>query len=313
MPDAKTLNATRAGFMRRASAPDVNPHALKLAYLIAFKHMDSATGTARPSQDTLAAGLNVSIRTVQRLLDILTPLGLVIVPGHGPGRSATYWIDLDKTTPMSPINTTSMSPMGARKGDNRRQRTRHQTTEKATPVSPPLKKNLQEDSKKEEYISEPSSFASPDAGQDTRESGGKNRAANASRNCRNSKNVTRVSAPDLAAFAEFWAIYPLKVGKLDAEKAYLAKAKAGVATAVMNAGAARYAAERSGQDPKFTKHPTKWIKGECWNDEPSSTGPPTIDEHGNVIDTPSPRPSRPQTIEEAADEVRAMYPGGKWD
>ena len=45
------LNATRAAFMRRASAPDINALALKLAYLIAYKFMDSTTATARPSQD----------------------------------------------------------------------------------------------------------------------------------------------------------------------------------------------------------------------------------------------------------------------
>ena len=44
----KDFNKARASFMRRASAPHVSPFALKLAYLIAFKHMDSKTRTARP-------------------------------------------------------------------------------------------------------------------------------------------------------------------------------------------------------------------------------------------------------------------------
>ena len=95
MPDAKTtnLNTIRAAFMRRASAPDINALALKLAYLIAYKYLNSETGTAHPSQDTLARDLNVTTRTVRTLLDILQPLELVILPGHGPNRASTYWID----------------------------------------------------------------------------------------------------------------------------------------------------------------------------------------------------------------------------
>jgi hypothetical protein len=131
------LNAIRAAFMRRASAPDISPTALKLAYLIAYKYMNNETGTARPSQDALARDLRASVRTVQRLLDILGPLGLVISPGHGPNRASTYWIDPDKATPLSPI--------GDRKGDIQRQRTRHPATEKATPMSPQLKKKNQEE------------------------------------------------------------------------------------------------------------------------------------------------------------------------
>jgi hypothetical protein len=142
---SSNLNTLRAGFMRRASAPDISATALKLAYLIAYKYMNNDTGTARPSQDTLARDLAVSVRTVQRLLDILQPLGLVIIPGHGPNRASTYSIKPDKATPTSPVNTTPMSPIGGRKGDIQRQRTRHPAPEKATPVSPQLKKKNQEE------------------------------------------------------------------------------------------------------------------------------------------------------------------------
>jgi hypothetical protein len=42
----------------------------------------------------------------------------------------------------------------------------------------------------------------------------------------------------------------------------------------------RYAAERAGQPPKYTKHPATWLKGGCWADEPTnpsnnSPRPPT--------------------------------------
>jgi hypothetical protein len=34
-------------------------------------------------------------------------------------------------------------------------------------------------------------------------------------------------------------------------------------------GAKRYAAERAGQDGKYTKHPATWLNNECWADEPA--------------------------------------------
>jgi hypothetical protein len=97
-PTAQELNKIRAAFMQRASAPNIPPHALKLAYLIAFKYMNRKTWSARPAQETLARDLNVSVRTFQRLTDILEPLGLVIVPGDGRGHASTYSIDPERAT-----------------------------------------------------------------------------------------------------------------------------------------------------------------------------------------------------------------------
>ena len=128
------FNKLRVAFMERASAPTVPPHALKLAYLIAFKYMNRKTMTARPAQETLARDLNVSVRTVQRLLDILEPLGLVIVPGDGRGLASTYCID--------PERVTRVSSFSAQKGDKKG---RQKPPKRVTPVSPQLKKN-QEDS-----------------------------------------------------------------------------------------------------------------------------------------------------------------------
>jgi hypothetical protein len=131
----KSLNEVRAAFMQRIAAPSIPPHALKLAYLIAFKYLNRQTWTARPAQDTLAADLNVSVRTVQRLLDILEPLGLTVVPGDGRGRASTYSID--------PERATRVSSFEAQKGDKKG---RHPTTKKGdTGVAPTKKKNQEAD------------------------------------------------------------------------------------------------------------------------------------------------------------------------
>ncbi|WP_409191043.1 helix-turn-helix domain-containing protein [Bradyrhizobium sp. RDM4] len=317
---ATNLNTTRAAFMRRASAPDINALALKLAYLIAFKFMDSATGTARPSQDTLARDLAVSVRTVQRLLDILQPLGLVIVPGHGPGRAATYWIDADKATPVSPLNTTPVSPIGGRKGDIRRPNTRHQTTKYTTPVSPPLKKNLQEEEpRKEESESPALDVAAPDSKGDARsepdrKTGQVPKGDNitisdpASETLDTKKTGVNNFAP---TFSDFLAVYPKRVAVAQGEKAWLAKIKAGVDPTEMIAGAKRYGIARIAEEPtderkrwKYTKDPATWINGECWRDEASPVAGVTIDQAGNVI-APPPRPSGPQSIVDVANKIRA--------
>jgi hypothetical protein len=53
------------------------------------------------------------------------------------------------------------------------------------------------------------------------------------------------------------------------------------------AGVLRYAAERSGQDQKFTKYPATWLSKKCWLDEPTTppiTGTTMIDASGNPVD-----------------------------
>src|SRR5262249_39919920 len=116
--------------------------------------MNRQTGTARPAQETLARDLGATIRTVQRMLDLLRPLGLTIVPGHGPNRASTYWIEpkgeTENTTPVSPLNTTPMSPIDA-------PNTRHTATENTTSgdrkhdthVAPTNKKNQEEEPREE--------------------------------------------------------------------------------------------------------------------------------------------------------------------
>ena len=127
------INKTRIAFMERASAPNVPPHAFKLAWLIAYRYLNRKTWTAYPPQERLARDLNVSVRTVQRLLDILEPLGLTIVPGDGRGYASTYAID--------PERATRMSSFAARKGDKKG---RQKAPKRVTPVSPQPIENQEE-------------------------------------------------------------------------------------------------------------------------------------------------------------------------
>jgi hypothetical protein len=69
-----------------------------------------------------------------------------------------------------------------------------------------------------------------------------------------------------AEFQEFYAAYPLKKDPGRAEKAYRTARKATDHATIM-AGVVAYAAERAGQDPHFTKHPTTWLNARAWLNE----------------------------------------------
>jgi hypothetical protein len=85
---------------------------------------------------------------------------------------------------------------------------------------------------------------------------------------------------DGPTFDEFWSVYPLKKAKQTAQKAWLKAllavkkpARAALAAAILE-GAKRYAKERAGQDAKFTRHPSTWLNGGCWEDEPAPASNP---------------------------------------
>lgn len=74
-----------------------------------------------------------------------------------------------------------------------------------------------------------------------------------------------LSAPD--PFDVFWAAYPRKVGKAAARKAWpKAFRAAGHDLQLILDGLEAYKAVP--RDAQFTAHPSTWLNGERWNDEP---------------------------------------------
>jgi hypothetical protein len=89
------------------------------------------------------------------------------------------------------------------------------------------------------------------------------------------------------SFERFYQQYPRKAAKALASKAYRAVITKNLATPQeLLAGAMRYAAERSGHDPKYTKHPTTWLNGGCWADEPVKPIAETIAVDGMPVRPP---------------------------
>lgn len=95
----------------------------------------------------------------------------------------------------------------------------------------------------------------------------------------------RKAGPRPADFEAWWAVYPRKVEKVAARKAFerawdLVDPPDKLATLI--AAATAYA-ERT--DPAFIKHPTTWLNKGCWSDETQETA--------RILTYERPRPAQP--------------------
>jgi hypothetical protein len=70
-------------------------------------------------------------------------------------------------------------------------------------------------------------------------------------------------------FERFWSVWPRerRVAKRTALLAFRRAIKRSSVDDIIE-GAERYARERDGQDHRFTKHPSTWLNGDCWEDSP---------------------------------------------
>ncbi len=71
------------------------------------------------------------------------------------------------------------------------------------------------------------------------------------------------------AFDDFWRAYPKKVARTDAMRAFERASRLAPVNEIIR-GATRYAAERAGEDTRYTKHAATWLNKGCWSD-PSIT------------------------------------------
>ena len=70
-------------------------------------------------------------------------------------------------------------------------------------------------------------------------------------------------------FTQFWKLYPRRVGKRHALKAFTAAVRRGAPVADILKGALTVAEQvKSGnQELAYTKHPATWLNGDCWEVE----------------------------------------------
>lgn len=75
-------------------------------------------------------------------------------------------------------------------------------------------------------------------------------------------------------FDDFWAVYPRRVGKGQAQKSWdRAVNKLKIMPSVIIGGAKRYAAEKKGSDQQYIAHPSTWLNGQRWLDEAGAAEP----------------------------------------
>lgn len=68
-------------------------------------------------------------------------------------------------------------------------------------------------------------------------------------------------------FGEFWKLYPRKVAKANAVKAFKKKCKDEQTYTAIMRGLQNYVTACKGKDPQYIAHPATWLNGERWNDE----------------------------------------------
>lgn len=237
----------------------------KVAYVIAC-HVNRQSGEAWPSIDTIAEIIGVDGRTVARSISQLCEGGHLEKRRGGFGKSNRYVMVERAEAPISIPDTHVTN--GVSIPDS------HVTTENAihdsgvtsfmTPLSPHSRHPCHPNPLTEPFENEPSDLEiyQPASGA--------------------SKETPR-QEDHSEAFEDFWKVYPRHVAKGTAKRAF-EKALKIASTAVIIAGARRYAAERAGQDPKFTKHAATWLNAECWTDEnPAVGGGAIIDPSGTII------------------------------
>jgi hypothetical protein len=86
------------------------------------------------------------------------------------------------------------------------------------------------------------------------------------------------------AFETWWRQYPRKVDKGAARRAFRRVLMKNVATFdELMAGVMRYAMERTGEDPIYTKHAATWLNAESWSNEPLVRPPKPLSTADSMI------------------------------
>ena len=84
-------------------------------------------------------------------------------------------------------------------------------------------------------------------------------------------------------FEAFWAVYPLKLDKRAAFKAFNRALKR-VKLDIIMAGASSYASDPNLPEPRFIKHASTWLNGDGWDNPPLPSSKPVSGQHNKARD-----------------------------
>lgn len=248
-------------------------------------HADRDGRGCYPSQDVLARYTRKSRRQVQRDVDDLAELGLIrsgdarfVAHIRADHRPQVWDLAMERRRPRddthdTPSPESGMTPMTAR-GDTR---DRHGVT----PMSPEPSLEPKEEPKSKDMATaravaahedpQPGLFGDEppppsEADVPARTNGHKRSSAKQKIAWSTSEPPEQYDLDQL--WAAFWRCYPKKVKPLAARKCW-DKAITRADPRDLIDAAATYAKQQA--DPwlaQFTKHPTTWLNGGCWDDEP---------------------------------------------
>jgi hypothetical protein len=204
-------------------------------------------------QETIAELVNVSRSTAQRSLDRLVGFGYL--DGKKQGFQGTNCYRL--------ANCVTHDAIAVTVGNS------NCVTHDASIASPMTHKPEVREPEEEKKETPP---LSPSERKEGRKEGSPTRQERKARQERQAAKANRGQAAD-SEFEAWYAQYPRYVARGAAEKAY-AKARTIASAEELFAGAMRYAAERQGQDPQYTKHPATWLSAKGWLDEPTPSARP---------------------------------------
>jgi hypothetical protein len=275
------------------------PMGLHVATALA-SFVNQRTGDAWPTQETLANMLSITTRAVQRNIAELVERGhleVVISRGwHRPNSYRPIWKDRTSAPGLEPGDTTPASGLDDGRHDasvgSPTRKTRRARRLDTTPASlrhdarrhldttPASYRTIERtierttegtiDSAHARESDPPDRDLLGDRQQKPATRDRQQKPATRQRSATTRKRATPKAEPE--GFDEFYRVYPRHVARGTAERAYSRIiAQGGATPAELLNGAMRYAAERTGEPERFTKHPATWLNGQCWKDAPAAS------------------------------------------
>jgi hypothetical protein len=271
-----TFTSNQFAWLRQVAADGgLSPAASRVAIALTRYFSREQDGAAWMSQATLARDLGMPDRTMRHGLSSLIDRGHVVTKRRGRMETSLYYLalktcdsdrqpiadhdrpavaDHDRQPVATHTGVTGKNLQGDRQKPAR-------VTGNPLPTNS-LKEPLEEPIEKRDSL--PLDLGDEDSGR-----------------------RSRSPSSDIdAEFEEFYRQYPRRVAKEAARKAYVsALSRCAVTPAELLAGVMRYAAERNGKDPQYTRYPATWLNQGGWADEaamPIGNSVPNGYDHINV-------------------------------
>jgi hypothetical protein len=302
-------------------ASDLPDPAVRIAIAIAL-HLSVKNGRCDPGHETLGRDTATSARSIRRWAAVLERDGWLAIKRGGRGHHNSYVLLRPMTGHRVAAQEVHMTgqDVAAQTSfpDFDRPDSAHMTGQNPSHDRPPAgrqKAYEQRKEKRREESESPADFAPRQSKKDSRGKKAPSGKTESKPQTPRKKKADDANVAQAQAFARFWAAYPRRVAKEAARKAFESAVEGGVDAEALIAGAQRYAVERGGQEPKYTKHPATWLNKGCWEDE--APGAPVIDESGQLVAYEQPPPQQRQgdrgvaaVAEELAQLIEAN--GGGW-